>query len=261
MASLGDLSGASVSGARCARTIRATVAPGILSPRPCRALARYRWGEDGLLGFCDDQMRVVLRPGAVERSDPHPQGAALRPDRHAGQPRRGRQGVLLLPGRHADSLVHEGALQVSAARLPYDELRAENRATRTARPECELLDTGIFATTATSTSTVEYAKAQPRRHPDPDHRHQPRPEPAPLHLLPTLWFRNTWSWGRDDARPSPDGASPGEALSGSSSRDARHATGLRGDGPAAAAVHRERDQRLSACGGAQSHPLHEGRVR
>ena len=48
---------------------------------------------------------------------------------------------------------------------------------------------------------VEYAKAVAGRHPDPDQRHQPRAErQAKLHLLPTLWFRNTWSWARSDAQ-------------------------------------------------------------
>ena len=64
------------------------------------------------------------RAGAVERPRPDPQGAPLRPDQRRGQPRRGREGALLLPRRHADALLPEDALQVSAARV---SLRAAGR--------------------------------------------------------------------------------------------------------------------------------------
>ncbi|MEI2691728.1 MAG: hypothetical protein V9H69_19325 [Anaerolineae bacterium] len=65
----------------------------------------YRWNEDGLGGFCDRQAASLPGRGPVERQGPDPQGAAVRPDQAAGQPRRGRQGVLLLPRRHADALL------------------------------------------------------------------------------------------------------------------------------------------------------------
>src|SRR5207247_1502755 len=61
---------------------------------------------------------ALLRAGALERARPHPEGAPLRPDGPRGQPRRGREGVLLLPRRDAHALVPEGALQVSPARIP-----------------------------------------------------------------------------------------------------------------------------------------------
>ena len=60
---------------------------------------------------------AVLRPRAVERARPHPQGARVRPHQQRGQPRRGRQGLLLLPRLDADPLVHEIPLQVPAARV------------------------------------------------------------------------------------------------------------------------------------------------
>ena len=78
----------------------------------------YRWGEDGLGGHLRRQAAAVLRAGAVERARPDPQGAAVRPDQQRGQPRRGREGVLLLRRQHADALVHEVSLQVSAAGVP-----------------------------------------------------------------------------------------------------------------------------------------------
>ena len=88
----------------------------------------YRWNEDGLAGISRPPPAALLRARALERQGPDPQGAALRPDRTRGQPRRGRQGVLLLPRRDADALVHEVPLQVPAGGVPVrGSLLEENR--------------------------------------------------------------------------------------------------------------------------------------
>ena len=80
--------------------------------------------------------------------------------------------------------------------FPYNELVEENRRRGREAPEFELLDTGILDDKRYFDVAVEYAKAAPddlwmqltlTNH---------GPEPAPLHVLPTLWFRNTWAWGR-----------------------------------------------------------------
>ena len=118
--------------------------------------------------------------GAVERPRPDPQGAPVRPDQRRGQSRRGRQGALLLPRRHADALLPEDALQVPAARV--SRTRSWSRRTAAAasdEPEFELLDTGVFDDDRYFDVFVEYAKAGAERHPDADHRPQPRPGGAP----------------------------------------------------------------------------------
>ena len=100
--------------------------------------------------------------GAVERQRSHPQGAAVRPHQLAGQSRRGRQGAVLLPRRHADALLPEDALQVSAA--PHFPTRSWWRKTRGAAPDDRSTS---CSTPASSTSDryfdvfVEYAKAEP----------------------------------------------------------------------------------------------------
>ena len=120
----------------------------------------YRWNEDGLLGICDRHQRICFALALWNGRDPDPEGAAVRPDRHRGQPRRGRQGVLLLPRQHADALVHAVPLQVPAGRVP---VRAAGRGERAARtqdePEFELLDTGVFDENRYFDVEVEYAKA------------------------------------------------------------------------------------------------------
>ena len=158
----------------------------------------YRWGEDGIAGICDERQRLCLSLALWngERSDP--QGADVRPHQRRGQPRRGRQGVLVLPRQHADALVHEVPVQVPAGGLPIRGADRDQRA---------LAASWIRSTSCSTPGSsiedryfdviVEYAKAA---HDDIVMRvtaHNRGPEAATLHLLPTLWFRNTWSWGDD----------------------------------------------------------------
>ena len=122
----------------------------------------YRWGEDGLGGHLRRQAATLLRPRALERARPDPQGAPVRPHQQRGQPRRGRQGVLLLRRLHADALVHEVSVQVSrSASFPIGT--SSRRTARRTREEFEyeLLDTGVFDDDRYFDVFVEYAKAGP----------------------------------------------------------------------------------------------------
>ena len=135
---------------------------GLFPPRP-RALARLpleRGRDPG--GISDRHQHDLLRARALEREGPDPQGAPLRPDELRGQPRRGRQGVLVLPRLDADALVHEVPLQVSAGRVPVPAApRGEPAPRRSSEPEYELIDTGIFDGGRYFDVFVEYAKASP----------------------------------------------------------------------------------------------------
>lgn len=88
------------------------------------------------------------------------------------------------------------------ARFPYEELVAENGRRGRDAPGYELLDTGIFAGDRFCDIEVTYAQGAPDdiliRLSVTNRGH----DPHALHLLPTLWFRNTWSWGGDEPRPS-----------------------------------------------------------
>ncbi len=87
--------------------------------------------------------------------------------------------------------------------FPYAELVEENRRRGRNQPEYELVDTGVFAEDRYFDVEVEYAKAAPTTSSSALTATNRGPEPAPLQLLPTLWFRNTWAWDRDD--PDPGG--------------------------------------------------------
>ena len=92
--------------------------------------------------------------------------------------------------------------------FPYDDLLATNRARGRQDFEYELLDTGIFDEDRYFDVVVEYAKAAPDDILLLVTAHNRGPQPATLHLLPTLWFRNTWAWGDGAERPSLTAAGP-----------------------------------------------------
>jgi hypothetical protein len=100
----------------------------------------------------------------------------------------------VVPGLHADPLVHALALPLPAGPFPVRRRGARQRRRGKAEPEFELVDTGIFDEDRYWSVTVDYAKAG-RPTCASSSRREPGPEAASLHLLPTLWFRNTWAWG------------------------------------------------------------------
>ena len=116
----------------------------------------YRWNEDGLGGFCNRYQNVCLALALWNEQRPDPQGATLRPRPARRQPRRGRQGVLLLPRRHADARLHEDALQVPPGGVSRTTSWSPRAASRTRDdPEYELIDAlgDDFRQTRTSTSS------------------------------------------------------------------------------------------------------------
>ncbi len=162
--------------------------------------------------------------------------------------------LLLLPRRHADALLPEGALQVPAGGVPLRAAgRGEPPPRRARDPEFELLDTGVFDGNRYFDVFAEYAKASPDDILIRLTVANRGPEPATLHLLPTLWFRNTWSWGRTGEGYWPRGRI---ARHDAASLVAQHASlgtfRLAIETPATAsragaALHRERDATSSVC--------------
>ncbi len=131
----------------------------------------------------------------VERPGSDPQGTAVRPDQRRGQPRRGRQGALLLPRCHADALLSEDALQVSAERVPLRRARRGKPPPRQGSARIRAARHRHLRRRPLLRCLRRIRQGRPRRHPDAGHG----PSTAArtrrrLHLLPQLWFRNTWSW-------------------------------------------------------------------
>ena len=164
----------------------------------------YRWGEDGLAGISDDQQRLCFALALWNGKDPILKERLFGLTNSEGNHGEDVKEYYFYLDSHADALVHEVPVQVSAGGVS----RTTTWSRRTARRgrhelEYELLDTGVFDDDRYFDVFVEYAKASPEDILIQITRAQPRPRSRPtLHVLPTLWFRNTWSWGGDGPRPS-----------------------------------------------------------
>ena len=169
----------------------------------------YRWGEDGLGGVCDDQQRLCFALALWNGQD------AILKERLFG--------LTNSEGNHGED-VKEYYFYVDSTpthsymkylykypqrEYPYRDLVQTNRQRSREEMEYELLDTGIFDDDRYFDVFVEYAKAAPEDILVRITVHNRGPETAPLRVLPTLWFRNTWSWGEDERKPSVQDAGAG----------------------------------------------------
>ncbi|HEY8379628.1 MAG TPA: hypothetical protein VIK91_24215, partial [Nannocystis sp.] len=160
----------------------------------------YRWNEDGLLGLCDDRQRICFALALWNERD------LILKERLFGLT--GPQGnhgedvkevYFYLDNTPTHSYMR-ALYKYPQAAFPYERLVAENARRSRDEPEFELEDTGVFAGDRYFDIVVEYAKAGPADILIRITAHNRGPEPAPLHLLPTLWCRNTWAWTGEDAR-------------------------------------------------------------
>ncbi len=162
----------------------------------------YRWGEDGLAGFCDDQQRWCLGLALWNGRDPILKerlfGLANREGNHGEDVKEVYHYADATPTHSYNRFVYRYPL----AAFPYEELTAENARRGRDDPEYELADTGIFDGGAYVDVTVEYAKAGPEDVLMRVTLANPGDGPARVHVLPTLWARNTWSWADGELRPS-----------------------------------------------------------
>ncbi len=136
----------------------------------------YRWGEDGLQGWTRPPVPPLLRPRPVERQGHDSQGAAFRARRKRGQPRRGREGVLLLPRFHAHAFLHQGTLQVSAGGISLHGDPREEPGTRPHRTGAGTRRHGHVRRRKLLRRRPGGREAVAGRHPVADHGDQPRPQ-------------------------------------------------------------------------------------
>ena len=162
----------------------------------------YRWGEDGLAGISDDRQQVCFALALHNGQDPILKERLF--------------GLSNAEGNHGEDVKEyyfyldstpthaymKYLYKYPQAAFPYDHLVAANRDRGRGEPEFELLDTGVFGQDRYFDVFVEYAKASPEDMLIQVTVHNRGPEQATLQLLPTLWFRNDWSWEEDVARPT-----------------------------------------------------------
>ena len=159
----------------------------------------YRWGEDGLGGFSDDKQRLCFAFALWNERDP------ILKERMFG--------LTNSEGNHGEDVKEyyfyldstpthsymKYLYKYPQREFPYRDLLETNRRRTREELEYELLDTGIFEDDRYFDVFLEYAKAGPDDVLIRVSVHNRGPEAARIHVLPTLWFRNTWSWG-DEGR-------------------------------------------------------------
>jgi hypothetical protein len=162
----------------------------------------YRWGEDGIAGISDDGQRLCFALALWNGRDPILKerlfGLTNREGNHGEDVK---EYYFYLDATPTSSYLRY-LYKYPQAAYPYDDLVTTNRARSRTEFEYELLDTGVFDDDRYFDVEVEYAKASPTDIGARITVHNRGPEAAELHLLPTLWFRNTWSWGDDTGQPS-----------------------------------------------------------
>jgi hypothetical protein len=161
----------------------------------------YRWGEDGLAGFCDDGQRVCLALALWNGRDPILKerlfGLANGEGNHGEDVKELHYYLDATPSHSYLKMLYK----YPQREFPYLRLAEENRRRGKQEPEFELPDAGVFDDDRYFDVFVEYAKAAPddvlmrvtvcNRGPDA----------AEVHVLPQVWFRNTWSWQPGAPRP------------------------------------------------------------
>src|SRR5437762_3264829 len=161
----------------------------------------YRWGEDGIGGICDRHQMICFGLALWNGRDP------ILKERLFGLT--GNQGnhgedvkeyYFYLDSTPTHSYMRM-LYKYPQTEFPYESLVEENRGRGRVDPEFELLDTGAFSGNRYFDIFVEYAKADVEDILIRITAVNRGPEAATLHILPQLWFRNTWSWGRDLRRP------------------------------------------------------------
>jgi Mannosylglycerate hydrolase MGH1-like glycoside hydrolase domain len=168
----------------------------------------YRWGEDGLGGICDDQQRLCFAVALWNERD-----AFLKERLFGltnGQGNHGedvKEYYFYLDSTPTHSYM-KYLYKYPHSAFPYQDLLDTNRGRTRDEAEYELLDTRVFDDDRYFDVFVEYAKESPEDILVRISVHNRGPESARVRVLPTLWFRNTWSWDPEQPKPSLQEAEP-----------------------------------------------------
>jgi hypothetical protein len=161
----------------------------------------YHWGEDGLAGFSDDKQRLCFALSLWNGKDPILKERLF--------------GLTNAEGNHGEDVKEyyfyldsspthaymKWLYKYPQRAYPYADLLETNHRRSRTQPEYELVDTGIFNDNRYFDVFVEYAKAAPEDILIRVTVANRGPDSATLHVLPTLWFRNTWTWWPDTPKP------------------------------------------------------------
>ncbi|MFC0771330.1 MGH1-like glycoside hydrolase domain-containing protein [Terrimonas alba] len=161
----------------------------------------YRWGEEGIAGICDDEQLLCFALSLWNKQDP------ILKERYFGLTNtEGNHGedvkelYYYLDNTPAHSYM-KMLYKYPQACFPYTQLLEENRRRSKQDTEFELIDTGVFDDNRYFDIVVEYAKQSPHHILILISIYNRASEEKSIHVLPTIWFRNTWAWGHDTNKP------------------------------------------------------------
>ncbi|HVX66118.1 MAG TPA: hypothetical protein VHA11_05940, partial [Bryobacteraceae bacterium] len=172
----------------------------------------YRWNEDGLAGICDRHQKICFALSLWNGRDPILKerlfGLSAQEGNHGEDVK---ECYYYLDNTPTHSYM-KCLYKYPQREFPYARLVEENRVRGRHAGEYELEDTGVFGEGRYFDVLVEYAKAEPDDIVIRISVSNRGPESAEIHVLPTIWFRNTWSWGRGEPKPALYAASPNEIV-------------------------------------------------
>ncbi len=161
----------------------------------------FRWGEEGLAGISDEQQLLCFAWALWNGRDPILKerifGLTGNEGNHGEDVKELYYYLDSTPSHSYMKMLYK----YPQAEFPYSWLAEENRRRGKGQPEFELIDTGIFDDNRYFDVFVEYAKAAPEDILIRLTAYNRGPEAAPLHVLPTIWLRNTWDWGHNGHKP------------------------------------------------------------
>ena len=161
----------------------------------------YRWGEDGIAGICDNHQRLCFALAFWNEQDP-----IIKQNMFGLTGSQGNHGedvkeyYFYLDNTPTHSYM-KYLYKYPQSEYPYADLVEENKRRGKDAPEYELLDTGIFDEDKYFDIFIEYAKKSDEDILIKVTAHNRGDEEKPLHILPNLWFRNTWTWYKDAEKP------------------------------------------------------------
>ena len=161
----------------------------------------YRWGEDGIAGISDRQQQLCFAIALWNGADPILKERIFGLTGNEGNHGEDAKDYYFYLDSTPTHSYMKALYKYPQSAFPYAELVAENRRRSRHELEFELLDTGVFDENRYFDVFVEYAKQSPEDILIKITIANRGLETKTLHLLPTLWFRNTWSWNGDENKP------------------------------------------------------------
>ncbi len=162
----------------------------------------YRWGEEGIGGISDDQQLINFSVAFWNKKDPILKermfGLTGKEGNHGEDCKEHYYYLDSTPSHSYMKMLYKYPQQ----EFPYQKLVEENRKRNRSEPEFDLIDTGVFAEDRYFDVFIEYAKASPNDLLIKITLYNRGPEKAMVHVLPQVWFRNTWAWGYDPYKPA-----------------------------------------------------------